>query len=83
MLAASGQRRSQNVGSTWQVAHRHKPLDSPRPRPPAILAGSAHTRVANPCRQPWTHGLKRLCRNSRPRSYSLDRMITPYEAFRI
>jgi len=37
----------------------------------------------NPCRQPWTYGLKRLCRNSRPYSYSLDRMITPYEAFRI
>jgi hypothetical protein len=37
----------------------------------------------NPCRLPWTHGLKRFCRNSRPYSYSLDRMITPYEAFRI
>ena len=36
----------------------------------------------NPDRQPWSRGLRRLCRTSRPYIYELDRGMHPLEGFR-
>ena len=56
------------------------------PADPAARSVAAHDLVAdtsqNPSRHPWSHGLKRFCRSSRPYVYELDRELVPVEGFR-
>ena len=71
-----------NLAFLWGAYHKGlSPVDETARA--TIAEGLIIDLSQNPSRHRWGYSFKRVCRRSRPYMYSIDRMITPYEGFRI
>ncbi|MCP4243351.1 MAG: hypothetical protein GY772_22570 [bacterium] len=70
------------LGYLWASQKRGRSPLSGQDRP--LIAANLFVDVSqNPGRCPWSFGLHRLTRNSRIYSYEHDRILSPFEAFRV